>query len=189
MISDDELYILSYYRAGELAGSLLFGRLAFHTTIDRIRTPLTRHCLEEAEHAWLWTKTIRQLGHEPLKVTETYQTEYAREFGMPRNMLEIFCLTQVLERRVLSHFQMHRQRPGTHAVICDALQKMIDDEQGHLGWIWKELEAWGRENGEQGEAEVRETMARLEEIDDRVYNRLVRSAPFEAYFSNREVRT
>lgn len=187
MISNDELYVLSYYRAGELAGSLLFGRMAFHTNIDRIRAPLTRHCLEEAEHAWLWTETIRQLGHDPLKVTETYQSEYAREFGMPKNMLEVFCLTQVLERRVLSHFQMHLQRPGTHPAICNALQKMIDDEQGHLGWIWEELQAYDRDNRADGEAAVKGTMDRLEEIDRRVYGRLVDSAPFDTYFADREV--
>jgi hypothetical protein len=66
MITNDELYVLSYYRAGELAGSVLFGRLALHTAIDHVRAPLTRHCMEEAEHAWLWTKTIEDLGHTPL---------------------------------------------------------------------------------------------------------------------------
>ena len=102
MISNEELYILSYYRAGELAGSILFGRLAFHTEVDSLRSPLTHHCLEEAEHAWVWTKAIKDLGGTPIKVTHTYQTEYGRAFGMPKNILEVLCLTQVLEKRVFA---------------------------------------------------------------------------------------
>ena len=47
MISRDELEVLSFYRASELAGSVLFGRLALQTTIDELRGPLTRHCLED----------------------------------------------------------------------------------------------------------------------------------------------
>src|SRR3989338_9989623 len=101
MVSKEELYILSYYRAGELAGAVLFGRMAIVTDIDEIRILITKHCLEEAKHGWIWTKTIQDLGHIPLKVTNVYQTEYGKEFGMPKNTLEILCLTQVLEKRVL----------------------------------------------------------------------------------------
>jgi hypothetical protein len=180
MLSDDELYVLSYYRAGELAGSVLFGRIALHTTIDAVRVPLTRHCLEEAEHAWLWTRTIQDLGCQPLKVTQTYQTEYGREFGMPKNMLEIFCLTQILERRVLTHFKAHLEKPGTHPRVQETLRKMIDDEEGHIGWIWDELEAYSREHGE---SEVKETMEALQDIDKRVYAKLAQQKPFKEYFA------
>ncbi len=179
MISKDELYVLSYYRAGELAGSVLFGRLALHTTIDSIRIPLTKHCLEEAEHAWLWTKTIEDLGCTPVRVTQTYQTEYGREFGMPKSMLQIFCLTQILERRVLMQFDRHLKRPDTHPLIVKTLQKMIEDETEHLGWIWRELKAHSRENGD---GEVEETMRELKAIDKRVYDRLALGSPFKEYF-------
>jgi demethoxyubiquinone hydroxylase (CLK1/Coq7/Cat5 family) len=179
VISNDELYILSYYRAGELAGSVLFGRMALHTTIDHIRTPLTKHCLEEAAHAWLWTQTIEDLGYTPLKVTQTYQTEYGREFGLPKNMLEVLCLTQILERRVMMHFNRHLNRPETHPLIIETLQKMIDDETEHLGWIWKELTTFSRENGD---GEVEATMRELKAIDQRVYQRLASESPFREYF-------
>src|SRR3989344_7163057 len=123
MISDQELFVLSYYRASELAGAMLFGRLAFHTSIDAYRVPLTEHSMEEAQHAWLWTKAIRDLGHTPLKVTHTYQTEYGKLFGMPQNILEIFCLTQVFEKRTLDQFTKHLNLPNTHPLIKKALQK------------------------------------------------------------------
>ena len=57
-ISENDLWILSYYRESELAGALIMGRLARETDDDDLRVHLTEHCAEEANHAWLWTKTI-----------------------------------------------------------------------------------------------------------------------------------
>jgi len=179
VISEPELYILSFYRASELAGSMLFGRLAFHTTIDELRAPLTRHCLEEAEHAWLWTSTIQELGHTPVKVTRTYQSEYGREFGMPRDTLELLCMTQVLEKRVLIHFQQHLEQANTHPSIRRALQQMLDDEIGHIGWVRQKLDAYAASGGEERLAAV---MARLEEIDQRAYERLALQAEYRQFF-------
>jgi len=178
---EQELYILSYYRACELAGAILFGRLAMHTDIDSLRAPLTRHCLEEAEHSWLWTKVIKKLGCIPVKVTDAYQTEYGKEFGMPKNILEILCLTQIFEKRTLEHFNKHLAMDGIHSEIKLALQKMIDDEAGHIGWIRKELDIY---SAEYGQAEVDEMMTKLEDIDEKVYHQLLSKEPFKTYFKN-----
>ena len=62
MLSAEELHILSFYRASELAGSMLLGKLALHTNHDHLRVPLTEQCLEEAKHAWMLTQTIDKLG-------------------------------------------------------------------------------------------------------------------------------
>ena len=175
MVSNDELHILSYYRAGELNGAVLFGKLALVTDIDEIRIPLTRHCLEEAEHGWLWTKAIEDLGHIPIKITNTYQTEYGKEFGMPKNVLEILCLTQILEKRVLSHFIKHLSMPNLNPIIKEALQKMIEDEQGHLAWIKKELDKFDKE-------ESSKIMKKLLDIDQKVYNKIASQSPFKEYF-------
>ena len=180
MISDQELYLLSFYRASELAGALLFGKLAFHTTIDEIRVPLTRHCLEEAEHAWLWTRTITDLGRTPLKVTQTYQGEYGREFGMPQDTIELLCLTQVLEKRVLAHFEDHARAPGTHPRIRQTLEKMIEDEVGHIGWVRTMLDGYAQTGDRDRLARV---MADLEAIDRRAYDRLAVNSPFGTYFA------
>ncbi len=180
MMSEQELYLLSFYRASELAGSLLFGKLAFHTSIDELRVPLTRHCLEEAEHAWMWTETITQLGHTPVKVTQTYQSEYGKEFGMPQDMLEIFCLTQVLEKRVLSHFDTHLRTPGTHPLIRQTLQKMIEDEAGHIGWVRAKLDEYSQNGGQE---RLERVMAELREIDRRVYERVVLNSSFSKFFA------
>lgn len=180
MITDQELYILSYYRACELAGSILFGKLAFHTELDTMRAPLTQHALEEAEHAWLWTDTIRKLGHVPLKVTEAYQTEYAKEFGLPKNLLEILALTQVFEKRTLLHFTLHAAMPGINPLIKAALEKMIEDESGHIGWVRTELDQYAEEHGSD---EVESLMTRLTEIDEKVYSRLLSRPEFKNYFN------
>ncbi len=175
MISKEELHVLSYYRAGELNGAVLFGKLALVTDIDEIRIPLTRHCLEEAEHGWLWTKIIKDLGHVPMKITSTYQTEYGKEFGMPQNILEILCLTQILEKRVLSHFIKHLSMPNLNPIIKEALQKMIEDEQGHLDWIKKKLDNFDKRQSD-------EIMERLSEIDKKVYEKMASQSPFKEYF-------
>lgn len=179
--SEQELYVLSYYRACELAGSILFGKLAFHTTIDAYRVPLTEHCLEEAKHAWLWTKVIHDLGHTPLKVTQTYQTEYRKLFGIPENILEIFYLTQIFERRTLDHFTKHLNLHGTHPLIKSALQKIIDDEIGHIGWIRQELDKYAQENGKD---KLDAIMKKLGKMDEQVYNQLSQTQPFRQYFKD-----
>ena len=175
-MNEDELYILSYYRACELAGSVLFGKLAIHTNVDRLRTPLTEHALEEAEHGWLWTEVIEDLGETPLKVERTYQTEYGKEFGLPKNALEILALTQTFEKRTLKHFKRHRDMENVHPRIREALQKMIDDESGHIGWVKKELDNYGDQE------EVDKLMSDLATIDENIYSRLENSHPAFSMF-------
>ncbi len=179
MISEEELYVLSYYRACELSGSVLFGKLAFVTDIDEIRIPLTHHCLEEAEHAWMWTETIKDMGKTPEKVTKTYQTEYGKEFGMPKNALEILCLTQVFEKRTLNHFRKHLKMKDVHPRVKETLQKMIEDEEGHLSWVKEKLDEHAEKHDRKA---VEETMNKLLEIDERVYRRILQREPFKEFF-------
>lgn len=180
MLDDRELYVLSYYRACELAGSLLFGKIAFHTGVDAYRHKLTAHYQEEAGHALMWGETIRRLGREPLRVTRTYQGEYGKRFGMPSSMLEIFCLTQVFERRTLDHFTRHLAMPGVHAEVEATLRRMIEDEEGHLDWIAEELAGYAERHGTD---RLEATMTRIESIDAEVYATLLESEPFRTYFA------
>lgn len=180
-LDDRELYVLSYYRACELAGSLLFGKVAFHTTVDEYRHRLTAHYEEEAHHAWLWGETIRRLGREPLRVVRTYQGEYGKIYGMPRSMLEVFCLTQVFERRTMAHFTRHLSLPGLHDEVRATLETMIEDEEGHLDWIAEELAAYSARHGD---GRITEVMGRIEAIDAEVYDRLLATEPFRTYFED-----
>jgi len=179
MISQEELYILSYYRVSELAGALLFGRMAMHTNVDTLRIPLTEQCSEEAKHAWLITETIQKLGAVPLKITETFQSEIAKEFGMPENILEILCLTQIFEVRVLDHYIKHTKLLKLNPLIKKTLNKMIEDESGHVSWIAEELKKYKKEYGKE---KVNRIMNRVKKVDALVLRKLSHSSPFKEYF-------
>ena len=96
---------------------------------------------------------------------ETYQTRYAEEVGTPLTMLEILALTQVFERRVYRHFTDHLRRPDLHPAIAATLQRMLDEERGHLTWVkrWLDKQALTRAT------EVREVMRRYAEADELIY--------------------
>jgi acyl carrier protein len=170
-ISENDLWILSYYRESELAGGLIMGRLARETDDDDLRVHLTEHCAEEANHAWLWTQTILKVGGTPRRVAETYQARYYAEIGTPTSLLEILTLTQVFERRVIRHFRAHLKWPNTHPAVIETLQRMIAEEVGHITWVKDRLDRYA---AEKGEALVAETMRRFTEIDQRVYESAMR---------------
>ena len=170
-ISENDLWILSYYRESELAGGLVMGRLARETDDDDLRVHLTEHCAEEAHHAWLWTETILRVGGTPKRVAETYQTRYYAEIGMPASLLEVLALTQVFERRVIRHFRAHLKWPDVHPAVAETLQRMIEDEVGHISWVKDRLDRYAEEKGE---AIVAETMRRFTEVDERVYEAAMR---------------
>jgi hypothetical protein len=165
-ISEEELWELSYYRASELAGSLLMGRLARRVSDAELRARLTWHFAEEARHAWRWTEVIRQLGADPVPVAETYQSNYLSRVGIPTDELDILALTYVFERRVAQHFALHRSLPGIPPLVRDTLASMCGEEGPHLRWIRERLD---REAERAGRASVDEAIQRYEAIDREVY--------------------
>jgi len=168
-ITENELWLLSYYRESELAGALLMGRLARETDDDDLRVRLTEHCAEEARHAWVWTETILRVGGTPRRVSETYQSRYHAAVGNPSNLLEVLALTQIFERRVVRHFKAHLAWPGTHPEVARTLQQLIDEEVGHIRWVKDRLDAYGATHGD---LVVREMLDRFQRIDEQVYNGL-----------------
>jgi acyl carrier protein len=168
-ITENELWLLSYYRESELAGALLMGRLARETDDDDLRVRLTEHCAEEARHAWAWTETILKVGGTPKRVSETYQSRYHAAVGNPSNLLEVLALTQIFERRVVRHFRAHLSWPGTHPEVAKTLQQLIDEEAGHIRWVKDRLDAYAAANGE---SVVTEMLDRFKRIDEQVYNEL-----------------
>jgi rubrerythrin len=165
-IPADEVWVLSYYRASELAGALLFGRLARRTTDGELAVFLTEHFAEEARHAWLWTDTLRRLGHRPVPITETYQSRYAREIGLPTALGQILALTQVFEERIHRHFTIHAARPDIHPLVRDTLQQMLRDEDGHLDWVRTKL-------GEYQASGAEDLVAQYRAMDERIYEEAI----------------
>ena len=174
-MSEDLLYILSYYRASELAGSLLFGQLAMHTSYDELRTPLTEQCSEEAHHAWLVNQTIVEMGGTPLRIADTFQTEIAKIYGMPKSVVDILCLTKVFEERVLGHYQKHASMKNEDPRVVATLNSIIEDESGHVDWIETALEQYVDQGAE-------EKLKQAQEIDAKVYEKLVKQPVFARYF-------
>lgn len=165
-VSPEELWVLSYYRASELAGALFFGRLARRTTDDELRVQFTRHFADEARHAWLWTETIQKLGEVAQPVAETYQSEYAKELGLPASMADILLLTERFESRIYQHFLLHRERGAGDPLIDQTLSTMLEDEAGHLDWIERKLASLAAAD------DLAAARARLAETDERIYARL-----------------
>lgn len=169
-ISENELWLLSFYRESELAGSLIMGRLARETDDDDLRVRLTEHCAEEARHAWMWTETILAVGGTPQRVNATYQSRYFAALGEPNGLLEILALTQVFEKRVMRHFRSHLRAPGTHPAVAATLRQMMADEVGHVGWVKEWLDRYGAQHGAEV---VEEVLQRYTEVDRRVYAELL----------------
>jgi len=174
-ITGAELKRLNFYRASELHGGLLLGRLAQRVRDPELVLNLTRHGAEEIVHAQACTETILAVGGRPRPTRDTYQARYARALGPIVALFDVLALTQVFERRVSRHFVEHARRPDTHPVVRQTLLRLVDEEKSHLSWVKRWLddeEARGRD--------VEGAMARFREVDAQVYHALATEYEYAA---------
>lgn len=164
-ITPRELGFLNFYRASELHGGLILGQVARRARDSALVLALTRHSAEEVMHSLLWTETILAVGGRVRPVRETYQARYARLVGSPTALLDVLALTQLFERRVYRHFTEHLDRPDTHPRVRQTLERMLEEERGHLHWVRRWLDDQARVLGDV----VESTLARYAEADGRVY--------------------
>jgi demethoxyubiquinone hydroxylase (CLK1/Coq7/Cat5 family) len=169
LITDRELTLLNFYRASELQGGLILGRLVEHVRDPELILRLTEHSAEEVMHAQLWTETLVAVGGRPRPTSDTYQARYAAVIGTPSSLLEVLVLTQVFERGVYRHFVRHLRRPGTHQCVQATLRRMLDDERGHLSWVQEWL---GRQTGARRTA-IPALMRRYTAVDAAIHARLL----------------
>ena len=158
-----ELSWLDFYRASELHGGLVLGRLAQRVRDGALALQLLRHSAEEVEHALLWAETSLALGGRLRPAPRTYQEGYAAVLGPPRTIVEVLALTQVFERRVYRHFTRHLRRPGTHPLVAATLHRMLEEERDHLGWVRR----WLDERPDREETEA--MLARYAAADELLY--------------------
>lgn len=168
-----ELRRLDFYRASELHGGLLLGRLVRRARDPQLVLDLTRHAAEEVAHAQLWTETILAVGGRPRRSAETWQARCARALGPLTSLFEVLALTQVFERRVYQHFIDHARLPGTHPVVRATLLRMVEDEKDHLSWV----KAWLDREEARGRP-VRPTLRRFARVDAALYEELTREYGF-----------
>ena len=168
LVDNAELSLLNFYRASELHGGLILGQMVRRTRDADLIMQLTKHSAEEVMHALLWTETIVAGGGRPAPLSDTYQNLYVEVVGTPISLLEVLALTQVFERRVYRHFTQHLRRPDVHPVVAKTLQRMLDEERGHLSWVKHWLDEQGRAKGR----EVTDVIRRYQVADQRVYDAL-----------------
>ena len=168
MLTDNELWILSLYRASEINGSLFFGRIARVLRPGDIQIDLTKHYADEAQHAWYWTRCIQELGAAPLKLGEAYQDRYVSVTGLPANLMEVLAITQVFEQRVVSQYAAHLRLPDLQPEIASTIERIMEDERWHIEWVRRALHSL---ESEYGREEIRATIQRFREGDQEVYER------------------
>jgi len=165
-LSENERWLLSFYRMSEISGSLFFGRLARTLPTGPVQMDMTRHFADEAQHARYWTDCLETLGSSPLRLPNSYQDQYINAAGMPVNLMEVLALTQVFERRVVRQYVKHMQAPDLNPVIKETLVKIIEEEKWHLEWIGQalvELEP------KFGQARIQQALDRFTAADVAVY--------------------
>lgn len=165
-LTENERWLLSFYRMSEISGSLFFGRLARTLPTGPVQMDMTRHFADEAQHARYWTDCLERLGSSPLRLPNSYQDQYVNAAGMPVNLMEVLAITQVFERRVVRQYVKHMATPNLNPVIKETLARIIEEEKWHLEWIGKalvELEP------KFGQARIQQTLERFSAADEAVY--------------------
>ncbi|HEY9777506.1 MAG TPA: ferritin-like domain-containing protein [Planktothrix sp.] len=166
-LTENELWLLSFYRSSEISGALFFGRLAQSIKSGPIQRDMTKHFADESAHAWYWTRAIEQLGGKPLRLRQAYQDQYIEAAGMPVNVMEVLAITQVFEQRVISQYSVHSQVAGLDPVVKETLRTIMEDEKWHIEWIRDALRQMEKTHGEDL---VERTMRKFKEADCEVYS-------------------
>ena len=165
-LSDDELFVLSFYRSSEINGSLFFGRLARALKPGPIQHDLSKHFADEAQHAWYWTQCIDRLGARPMKLADAYQDRYLEAVGLPMNLMEVLAITLVFERRVINQYAKHLGAPELHPEVAATIERIMQDERWHVQWVRDALA--GLED-RFGKDHVEATLKRYRQADQEVY--------------------
>jgi len=177
-LSEDELFVLSYYRTSEINGSLFFGRLARALRPGPIQHDLSKHFADEAQHAWLWTSCIERLGAKPMRLSEAYQDQYLEAAGLPVNLMEVLAITLVFERRVINQYAKHLAVAGLHPEVSGTIDRIMEDERWHVQWVRDALSGMEARFGKE---HIEATIAHNRDADREVYARTL--AEYEARLS------
>ena len=171
MAADPRMVLLmSYYRDAEIRGASLLLRLMSHLEDGEAQTKLALHLADETRHAWLWTKRINDLGGEPLRIGDGYQSRIGLK-TVPRSLLEILALTVVVEQRSLERYIEHASRPNVDPETRAVLEEVSKDEKWHITWIRNRLYEIAEAEGGRERADA--ALEKYREIDRQVYAALL----------------
>jgi hypothetical protein len=169
-LTENEKWILSFYRTSEISGALFFGRLAKSLPPGPIQTDLTKHFSDESQHAWLWTRCLQTLNAEPIKLDMAYQDQYISAAGMPANIMEVLALTLIFEKRVIGQYALHRQAKDLNPEVAKTIDFIMEDEKWHIEWVTQALKAMEKEYGAD---HIDKTMKKFYAADKEVYKKTV----------------
>ncbi|MBA9006783.1 ferritin-like domain-containing protein [Thermomonospora cellulosilytica] len=164
-LSDNDRWLLSFYRSSEINGALFFGRVA-RIVRGPLQVDVTHHFSDEAAHASHWTHCIDDLGATPIRPPRAYQDRYLDAVGLPANLMEVMAITQVFEKRVIGQYRRHLRHPGTHPRIRRTIEQIMRDERWHVQYVKQALEEMA---GRYGEEEIRRTLDRYTAADQEIY--------------------
>lgn len=163
--------VFSYYRDAELHGAMLLLRMMKLMRDDsEAQVQLTLHIAQEAQHAWLWTKRIADLGSRPVPIDAGYQARIGFR-TRPRSVTDLLSLTLVVEARSLARYREHAARHGVDQATLRVLRRVAADEEWHVGWMQRKLDQLIAADPEARER-VRTTTERYQRIEQDVYRGL-----------------
>jgi hypothetical protein len=164
-LTENELWMASFYRSSEISGALFFGRVA-RTVRGPLQRDVSHHFADEAAHARYWTECIDDLGARAIPMRDAYQDRYLEAAGVPASLMEVMAITQVFEKRVISQYNMHLRREQTPVAVRETIKKIMRDERWHVRYVRDALLAMEERYGAE---EIAATLARFTAADEEVY--------------------
>jgi hypothetical protein len=169
-LSENELWLLSFYRTSEIAGALFFGRIARSVKPGPLQVDITHHFADEANHARWWSECIADLGAGPLNLGRAYQDDYLSAAGIPANVMEVLAITQVFEKRAIGLYNRHLKVADPHPRIAATLHRIMVDERWHIQYVRAALR---EQEAVHGPDQVDATLKRFDAADDAVFAKLI----------------
>jgi bacterioferritin (cytochrome b1) len=170
-LTENELWLLSYYRTSEINGALFFGRIARTVRSAALQADITHHFADEANHARYWSECLADLGCEPTRQRQAYQDQYLEAAGVPINLMEVLAVTQVFEKRVIGQYRRHLRFAGTHPRVRETLDRIMRDERWHVKYVREALDGMAARYGRDA---VDRALARFSAADQEVYEKTLR---------------
>ncbi|GAA1909590.1 ferritin-like domain-containing protein [Streptantibioticus ferralitis] len=165
-LSENDLWLLSFYRSSEINGALFFGRVARTLRGGPLQADVTHHFADEANHAKYWTRCIEDLGYNAEKLSGAYQDQYLEAVGLPANLMEVMAITQVFEKRVIGQYHRHLRAPDTHPRVRQTIETIMEDERWHVKYVRDALQEMAQKYGQEL---IDDTLARFTAADEEVY--------------------
>jgi len=162
--------LFSYYRDAEIRGAGLLMKMMARVEDGEAQVLFSRHIDDETRHAWLWTKRIKDEGALPVPVPDGYQRRLGKALGIPRNIVDLFALTVVVEERSVRRYTEHAASPICDDKTREVLAAITKDEKWHISWMEDWLMKMAREQGL--EQQVTETMERYRAVEEQVFQEI-----------------